>query len=41
MLEKAKQVLRIEAEAILALADRIDGQFEQAVAMILACTGGW
>ncbi len=39
MLEKAKQVLRIEAEAVLALADRIDGQFEQAAAMILACNG--
>ena len=39
MLEKAKQVLRIEAEAVLALAERIDGQFEQAVAMILACNG--
>lgn len=39
MLEKAKQVLRIEAEAILALADRIDQRFEQAVAMVLACQG--
>ena len=39
MLDKAKQVLRIEAEAVLALAERIDGQFEQAVAMILACHG--
>ena len=39
MLDKAKQVLRIEAEAVLALAERLDGQFEQAVAMILACHG--
>ncbi len=39
MIEIAKRVLRIEAEAVLALADRIDGQFEQAVAMVLACRG--
>ena len=39
MIEMAKRVLRTEAEAVLALADRIDGQFEQAVKMILACRG--
>lgn len=39
MLDKAKQVLRIEAEAILALAERIDGRFEQAVSMLLTCHG--
>jgi len=39
MLEKAKQVLRIEAEAILALVDRVDARFEGAVAMLLACQG--
>lgn len=39
MIEIAKRVLRTEAEAVLALADRIDGQFEQAVTMVLACRG--
>jgi len=39
MIEKAKQVLRIEAEAVTALIDRIDGNFSRAVAMILACQG--
>lgn len=39
MLDKARQVLKIEAEAILALVDRIDGGFSQAVAMLLACQG--
>lgn len=36
---KAKDVLRAEAEAILALTDRIDDQFVKAVKMILACEG--
>lgn len=39
MIEKAKQVLRIEAEAVLALVDRIDSRFEQAVGMMLECRG--
>jgi arabinose-5-phosphate isomerase len=39
MIETAKQVLRKEAEAILALADRVDGQFALATEMILACQG--
>lgn len=39
MIETAKQVLRTEAEAVLALVERIDGRFEQAVAMVLACRG--
>jgi arabinose-5-phosphate isomerase len=39
MIDTAKQVLRTEAEAVLALVDRIDGRFEQAVAMLLASTG--
>ncbi len=39
MLNNAKNVLRIEAEAILALIDKIDGSFENAVNIILACKG--
>lgn len=39
MLNNAKNVLRIEAEAILALIDKIDGSFEKAVNVILACKG--
>lgn len=39
MLEHAKNVLKIEAEAILALIDRIDGNFSKAVEIILACKG--
>ena len=35
----ARRVLRIEADAILALAERIDGPFAEAVALILACHG--
>lgn len=35
----AKRVLRIEADAVAALIDRIDGDFERAVALILARTG--
>ncbi len=39
MIDAAKRVLRIEAEAISALIDRIDGNFSRAVEMILACQG--
>ena len=38
-LELARQVLRIEAEAVLALSDRIDGAFLHALALILNCHG--
>ena len=38
-LEKAKDVLRTEADAVLALIDRINGDFRAAVEMILACEG--
>jgi arabinose-5-phosphate isomerase len=37
--ETAKRVLKIEAEAVSALADRIDGRFRGAVELILACNG--
>ena len=36
----AKQVLRLEAEAVAALAQRINGAFSQAVELLLACTAG-
>ena len=39
MIETAKQVLRIEADAILALQERIDGSFSKAVKMVLDCQG--
>jgi arabinose-5-phosphate isomerase len=39
MIETAKKVLRIEAEAVLALVERIGEPFEQAVRMILDCSG--
>jgi arabinose-5-phosphate isomerase len=39
LVETARKVLRTEAEAVLALAERIDGAFSQSVAMILACKG--
>jgi arabinose-5-phosphate isomerase len=39
MIETAKKVLQIEADAVLALIDRINGNFSQAVAMILGCQG--
>lgn len=35
----ARQVLTIEADAVRRLADRIDGQFEHAMTMILGCGG--
>jgi arabinose-5-phosphate isomerase len=37
--EQAKRVLRIEADAIIALIDRIDDRFEQAVDIVLGCKG--
>jgi len=39
MLEHAKKVLRIEAEAILALIDRVGEEFTRAVDIMLACKG--
>lgn len=39
IIETAKHVLRVEAEAVLALLDRIDARFVEAVEMILACKG--
>ena len=39
MIETAKRVLQIEAEAVLALQPRIDGNFTRAVEMVLACQG--
>jgi arabinose-5-phosphate isomerase len=38
-LETAKRVLRIEAEALAELLARLDGRFEQAVELLLACKG--
>jgi arabinose-5-phosphate isomerase len=38
-IDLARRVLRIEAAAITALAERIDGAFERAVALVLASTG--
>lgn len=38
-IERAKKVLRIEAEAIQSLIDRIDKRFETAVNLILGCKG--
>lgn len=39
MIEQAKQVLKIESDAILALLPRIDAHFVDAVRMILDCRG--
>jgi arabinose-5-phosphate isomerase len=39
MIEIARKVLMIEAEAVSALADRIGEEFNQAIEMILACQG--
>jgi arabinose-5-phosphate isomerase len=39
MKEQAKRVLRIEADAVAALIDRIDDRFEQAVRTVLNCKG--
>ena len=38
-LDLARRVLRIEADAVAALADRIDGDFLAALALILNCHG--
>jgi arabinose-5-phosphate isomerase len=38
-IEQAKKVLRIEADAVASLADRVDGRFEQAIDLILRSTG--
>ena len=38
-LDLARQVLRIEAEAVLALSERLDGAFLEALALILNCRG--
>ncbi len=39
MKEQAKRVLKIEADAVAALVNRIDEQFEKAVEMVLKCKG--
>ncbi len=39
IVEEAKKVIRIEAEALLALADSINGEFERGVELILASKG--
>lgn len=39
ILEKAKSVLRAEADAVLALIDRVDDKFAKALDMILECEG--
>lgn len=38
-LELARKVLEIESQAILSLKERLDGNFQKAVEMILACEG--
>lgn len=38
-IEKAKRVLKIEAEAIARLIDRVDASFSRAVDLIMACEG--
>ena len=38
-LETAKRVLRIESDAIAALADRLDARFERAVELLFNCQG--
>ena len=37
--EEARRVIRTEAEALLAMMDRIDASFERAVDLILASKG--
>jgi len=39
VLELARRVLRIEAQEVEALADRLDGRFADAVELVLACRG--
>jgi arabinose-5-phosphate isomerase len=38
-LDTARRVLRIEAEALADLQQRLDGSFERAVDVLLACKG--
>jgi len=38
-IERAKKVLRIEADAVAALIDRVDERFDQAIKIILNCKG--
>ena len=38
-IEMARRVLRIEADAVAALADRVAGEFEQAIELILRHRG--
>jgi arabinose-5-phosphate isomerase len=39
MINRAKKVLKIESEAVAALIDRVDDQFEKAVQIVLECEG--
>jgi arabinose-5-phosphate isomerase len=39
VIEEARRVIRVEAEALSAMADRIDGSFELAIDLILGSTG--
>ncbi len=39
ILAEAKRVIRVEAEALIALADSLDGEFEKAVNLIIAAPG--
>ena len=39
VLKTAEKVLRTEAEAVLSLIPRLNGQFSKSVQMILACQG--
>lgn len=39
MIRRAKEVLKIEAEAVFSLIKRVDANFEKAVKLILACKG--
>ncbi|NTV14936.1 MAG: KpsF/GutQ family sugar-phosphate isomerase [Desulfobulbaceae bacterium] len=38
-LDQAREVMRVEAEGITALLDQLDGDFDRAVDMIMACSG--
>lgn len=40
ILEAAKNVFRIEAEALLALAEGVNGDFEKAIRLILSSAAG-
>ena len=39
MIEKAKEVIRVEADAVASLGDRIDETFAEAVEMVYHCKG--